>query len=290
MTQVEFDKKWIAAIKGRSDDKHRREWEASAAIKELKDLNYLNAACQPGVFRTEIFAEVEKYEHFRDWVTKANRAFRNALSDLDQIGKQLLGTGKTLRRLFPSVAIEPICGRLSNAATYVRSRRREIECDIDRFWKKALATVPFESESDQDDEEIVPDGIWGLLSYSATADEEQPNVSTPIGYFESPEVRRRGRSEARKLFPEIQQINKKLDLDRHFQVRQAYILHRAFPELTKSTLARLIVLIYICADLVEYNEEYRLRIKGNRRTFTPDAVYQKIKGLNFSAREGNLIG
>lgn len=83
-------------------------------------------------------------------------------------------------------------------------------------------------------------------------------------------------------------MNKKLNLDRHFQVRVAHILHNNARKLTKTTIARLIVLTYICARLSEYDEKHGLRIKGNRGALTPDAVYQKIKGMNFVEAAGRV--
>jgi hypothetical protein len=68
----------------------------------------------------------------------------------------------------------------------------------------------------------------------------------------------------------------------------AAILGRAFPDLTKATIARLVVLVYICFDLVEHDER-EFRIKGNKWPFTPSAVYQKIKGRSLRSRGGKSV-
>src|ERR1019366_2709899 len=60
MTQSEFDKQCITAIAGRGADKFHMEWEAEAAIRELKRKKQLEAVCGEPT-RAEIFRVVQNY-------------------------------------------------------------------------------------------------------------------------------------------------------------------------------------------------------------------------------------
>ncbi len=66
--------------------------------------------------------------------------------------------------------------------------------------------------------------------------------------------------------------------DRDLQLKIAIILRHKFPKIGKATIARLVVLAYICCGLLEENEAGEMCIKGSKTRLTPSAVYQKLKG------------
>jgi hypothetical protein len=288
MTQSEFDKQWITAIAGRGADKFLMEWEAEAAIRELKRKKQLEAVCGEPT-RAEIFREVQNYERYRDVITLANRMFRETDSLLRQTGRQLIAREKVLWRQLPFPALKPIASCVAEAAFHVVSQKHALHWAIKEFWRHALARDPYCDGYlypyilDPDAPETPPI----TLDWSALPKKVEPLIE--IG--ENPATAfflDLGGSASKDPFPDIQQMNKKLNLDRHFQVRVAHILHNNARKLTKTTIARLIVLTYICARLSEYDEKHGLRIKGNRRALTPDAVYQKIKGMNFVEAAGRV--
>lgn len=279
-TQADFHQKWIVALKGRREDKFRMEWEASKTIRELRDLKYLDAACGGEAFLAELFAQVMKYQNWVGWIRESRATFRSAKREIDKAEKKLLMTEAVIKRLPPSEATRRLCQHIREAAASAEGIRGRIQWEQQQFWKEALATNPFEYDPDVDGVYVPANSIVGVIPFSAFAHQEQPEASTPIGYIKLPDDR--SRSEAENPFPPLQPINKKQDLDRQFRHRVASILHCVFAKLTRLTIARLIVLTYICAELVEYDAKGKLRIIADKRTFTVDAVYQQIKTMEFA--------
>lgn len=270
MTQSEFDSKWCAAIRGRRVDHLRLDGEAVTAIAKLRRSGYVEAACGPGRYRADIVEAARKYEQLRKWAIKTNRDFRRTHTRLNEIANELSTTARRYRALSP-LAAEPICASLRAAADQITFARAGFELGMHQFWGKVLAanTAEFNEAA-----ESLP-ASFGRIAFSAFSEEAIPGESSSVGYINTAEKRSGEEHVSRKR---VEHVNTLRDLDRDLQLKIATILRHEFPKLRKTTIARLVVLAYICCGLVEENDAGEMCIKGNKALLTPSAVYQKLKG------------
>ena len=134
------------------------------------------------------------------------------------------------------------------------------------------------AELDEAAESLPDSGKFGRIAFSAFSAEEIPGDSSPVGYIGTAEKRRGVEHVSRKR---VESVSKLHHLDRDLQLKIATILRPEFRKITKATIARLVVLAYICCGLVEENEAGEICIKGSKTRLTPSAVYQKLKGPQF---------
>jgi hypothetical protein len=170
-------------------------------------------------------------------------------------------------------AAEPLCAALEAAALQITFATAGFELGVHQFWGKVLAANA--AEFDEAAESLPDSGQFGRIAYSAFSEEAILEESSPVGYINTAEKRS---GEAHVSRKRVERVNTLRDLDRDLQLKIATVLRHEFPKLRKSTIARLVVLAYICCGLVEENEAGETCIKGNKSRLTPSAVYQKLKG------------
>jgi hypothetical protein len=162
--------------------------------------------------------------------------------------------------------------RLRSASQHLAKHREGLGEDFN--WSRALKTYLL----DEDD--------WKhtFLSLPDSVDEVEEFFEPELSY-ESPVKEKVARSQA---LPKLDRLVRDLDLDRRFQIRIASILKQIFPKLSRRTIAWLVVFVYVCAELAEFEPDGAARIVGSRRALSTGAVYDRIRRHEFAqTRDAN---
>jgi hypothetical protein len=138
---------------------------------------------------------------------------------------------------------------------------RQLRKTRSEFWRKQLRTYPGKWDNPQE--------TWIALPQSAR-EWDLPQEESYTGAV-AEGVERSSRLPNPKPDPK-----RTIDLDGRFQLRVAGIFEEEFPDLSMETRARLVVLVYICFDLVKASEG-ELGIRPDSATLTVGAVYEKLK-------------
>jgi hypothetical protein len=257
MTHASFCEKWRAALRGRGLFQFSADWEAPRAIGELSRRSLLSAATLEMLFADEIVREAEVYEKHRQCVAAFNSVYAEAERLLQETENTLVAHARDFRKRLPVPTGAVISDHFSQLAESVANERKEFSNLKTKRWTEALKTYPLREEDTQN-------SIWVFADSGMPMELE----------YDAALRRLIERSEA---LPQTSKLIRGFDLDRRFQLRIAAILARALPRVSKMTVARLVVLTYICAQLVEVKGG--VRIPGTKRLLTPTGVYQKIKGV-----------
>jgi hypothetical protein len=261
VTTVAFCKKWHAAMTQRSAGHFAADWEANRVIKELRRKTLFASASLDMMFADEIVREADVYEKHRRYVAVLNSVYAEADKLLRETENSLAGHARYCRKL-PARTGATISDFFSRLAKSVASERKKFSDLTNKRWADALATYPLRQ---QDYEHRV----WFMH-----------DSSNPFQAAYDADLQRLiDRSDA---LPHTAKLIRGFDLDRRFQLHVAAILKRELPRLSKSTIASLVVLAYICAELVEVTGE-GIRIPGTKRLLTPTGVYQKLKGVSLTS-------
>jgi hypothetical protein len=259
LTKGVFKDNWADAMRQRRGREH---WDRKhLTTRELEAKGYFPECATAIPFAEEVVRDCWVYEQNRKHVAQLNRLHREAIAFLGETEKRLVGMEKRFRQESHLPVALQMASRLQELSKLVGIHREGFQKNID--WRRALRTYPL-TEDDWEDTLIAMPDIPG-----------DPSESTVLA-FKGHLAEKASRGES---LPQPATLTRELDLDRRFQVRIAMILHRAYPGVSKMTIARLVVLVYICANLVEIKDG--LRFPGSKHPLTVGAVYEKIKKLRF---------
>jgi hypothetical protein len=259
LTKGVFKDNWAAAMRQRRGREH---WDRKhLTTRELEAEGYFPECATVIPFAEEVVRECWIYEQHRKQVVQLNRMNREAIAFLRETEKKLVGMEKRFLQESHLPTALRMASRLQELSELVGKHREGIQKNIN--WQRALRTYPLTAEDWEDTLIALPD---------LAGDPRESAVLAFTGHL----AKKASRSES---LPQPATLTRELDLDRRFQVRIAMILQRAYPGISKMTIARLVVLVYICANLVEMKGG--LRIPGSKHPLTAGAVYEKIKHLQF---------
>jgi hypothetical protein len=237
-------------------------WEAEDAVKELRDKypRRFRTHSLPRVILKDLVREAKVYEHLRTEVAESNRAFKSALSLLASLRLKARKQATTMKQK-PGPAFRLISRSLVDISKEIERCSRRLKETRSEFWRKELRTYPGKWDNPQE--------VWIALPQSAT-EWDLPHEESYTGAV-AEGVERSSRLPNPKPDPK-----RTIDLDGRFQLRVAGMFEEEFPDLSMETRARLVVLVYVCFDLVKASEG-ELGIRPDSAKLTVGAVYEKLK-------------
>jgi hypothetical protein len=271
----EFYQKWLAefeSLRGSAGPLHDRFWEGSMAYAELVKPIYWIVLLVPdsdpsdypfiGLFEL-IWREIEVYWRLSGKIVSRNDEFRTVKSLFAGMEKELNEIDSTLQ--IPELAnlLRTLRFQVQKAITDLEDLKNVSFANSMRQYKTA--------DSDGNETWVKPDKTDPLLPYPPIDVEMREQVFGNDFDFDSPTTNR--------------------EFDTIAQVRLAHVFRQTLPSVNVSlmTIARLVVLTYICAGLAH---EQTVAIKGSRApsslqpalvilstgaVLTVDAVYQKLR-------------
>jgi len=260
-----FNRRWLAefekhAATYKSGRRVHDHWQGSFAYAEFHSKGLLgNVIFDPQLsndpvtpLQQHIFREVETYGRLTSRVVRHNYDFKQAIDCLKSAERRFLKEKNLIDVPRLKYAFEEI-------ATFLAAKRIAIQKDRETYWKDILLVSPDDRRK------------WSI------------DMDT-LEQIEPGHVRRFERIFRRNGYTENDLV-KSSDLDRRFQVRLGTVLRAFFNGVSLSTIARLVVLCYICAEFVEQQERCivigQLKDKSSKRNqLTVDATYQKLRGAN----------
>lgn len=237
-------------------------WERFLAVRELRQIGELDFI-QPTddlkeladvfVFR-RVHREIELYEQAANEGVQRNWETTETLRVLNTAARRFIRAAKTTN----AADLKNIFSKLSRAVSEERANLQESHKS---YWERALLAWQVEGEEEE----------WYV---DVSSDEKTPEPRRPQEPNEEEAIFGKVR------FPTT--LVKNADLDRRFQLRVAMILRRYLLDASLQTVSRLVVLCYLCGNLVtvESGKAYIPLSKANpsgKRELTVGAVYQKLK-------------
>lgn len=264
VTKEQFLQRWIAEL-GNSNVPNWTAWDATAAIKELSKDPIRFYLVKDPLCADDLVREADVYECHRQHVSDLNQMFDDVEDLLKTIKRRVAKQESGLYKRIAVPTAEGVSHLLSDLLTYIADKQKALLEMKATAWEDALKTYPLRTED---------------------YDHVRFGLGDPEPYFKQyadPHLQRLiDRSQS---LPHLSRLLRAIDLDRRFQIRVAAILAREFRHLSKMTIARLVVLTYICADLVD-TMNGAIRIRGHNRDLTHSAVYERIRQLDiFAAQE-----
>jgi len=176
-----------------------------------------------------------------------NQEFKETIQFLKTVERRFLERAKRVR-------LPRLRNGLMSLARALHEKQKEMEEDSGHFWRDVL----FASEEERKN--------WHV-------DMETLRPVPPLTKNEDESIFAALRS--------AKNLQRRSDLDTRFQLRVGTLLRKSFPRATLRTIARLVVLCYICGDFVEVRNNKlcirQLGAESKRNELTPDAVYQKLR-------------
>jgi hypothetical protein len=251
-----FKKKWTEEFKKCKVARNRSRiaddfWNGDTACKELRRKHHLpEYSDEPIVISYErLFHEVEIYLRFANKIVRHNQDFNETLSFLSNAERWFVEKQKSL-------ALPLIVDQLNGIARLLGEKRLALETHREDYWNEVLLASPNERES------------WYV------------DLETMVPIPPKDLVR------TEQVFAKVRYPNdltRRSDLDSHFQIRLGVILRHSMAGVSLRTIARLIILCYISADLVEIEEKSgeliinQVKDAPTRNRLTIEAVYQKLR-------------
>jgi hypothetical protein len=242
-------------------------WEGAEAYKNLKVAGARCIELGPERFSDRefrkvlerLFRQVEIYHSYRQRLLSINAEFKSAIAELTSLKKRAI-------KLAGQV---PTHGeRFDNIAKDMEEHIKAISSEQNIFGKDMYLALPDEMKK------------WYI-------DDKSPQIYIGNGLkrvlFSPPSELAKQETTLQKLkYPKTPQ--KYIDLDSALQVRSAGILKEYFadyPKVALSTISRLVVLMYICAKLVDKTGHLILPDQRKGRVFSVSAVDQKLRAAGF---------
>jgi hypothetical protein len=251
-----FRKKWTAEFKKWSVDEGRSSiaddfWDGNSACKELRRKHHLpDYSDQPIVIpHARLFREAETYLRFANKVVPHNQDFSDTLHFLTEAERWFIEGQKSL-------TLRAMVDQFNEIACLLREKRLAIQAQRENYWSEVLLASPDERDG------------WYL-------DLETQVLIPPDELVRTEHIFEKAR------YPK--ELTRRSDLDSRFQIRLGTILRHFMAGVSLRTIARLTVLCYICADLVEVDSRSnnlvikQLKDSSTRNQLTVDAVYQKLR-------------
>ena len=264
VTTKQFVDRWSKEVSHAERHDRGYYWEAEEAIKELgeKFPRWLRTRSLRREILKDLLREAQAYEHWRCQVAESNRAFKSALSLVATLRRKASRKAAAVQQK-SGPACELISRYLVDVITQMERCSKKLEEARSNFWRIRLRPYPLKRDNSQE--------VWIALP---TANEEW---ASPRDVFYEGKVAE-GLIRTARLPDSKPDPKRTIDLDQRFQLRVAAIMDQQFPnpKLTMETLARLVVLVYLCFDLVT-EKAGEIRIRSNLEQLTVGAVYEKLK-------------
>jgi hypothetical protein len=262
VTKQEFIDRWMEEME-RAKRHHRTSyWEAEQVLRELDDQyprRFTTRALRRAQYIEDLVREATKYESVRTQVAESNRAFKEAFEVLANI-RTKVQRQKTAMQKKSGPAFLRVADSFADLQKEVERCTSELRAWHSVFWRRTLTTYPSKKADLKEVWIPLPSpGEWGLPQ------EESYTGAVAEG------VERSSRLPNPKPDPK-----RTIDLDGRFQLRVAGMFEEEFPDLSMETRARLVVLVYVCFDLVKASEG-ELGIRPDSAKLTVGAVYEKLK-------------
>lgn len=193
-------------------------------------------------------------------MAESNRAFKEALKLLAKIRTKVQRQTTAMQKE-SDLAFRLVANSLVDLQKEIERCTTELSAWHSVFWQRTLRTYP-STKADLKD-------VWILLLSPGESGLPQEERYTGA-------VLQGGIERSSKLPDPKPEPIRTMDLHTRFQLRVASILEREFPRLSMETLARLIVLVYLCFNLV-HESSGELLIGPNSEKLTVGAVYEKLK-------------
>jgi hypothetical protein len=278
-----FYTNWIEAFKavakGPAPRKHDW-WEGTPARKDLENSGFLmivvpswEPAPQPfTTFLQQVWEEVETYKRITGQVVYQNSQFREVLDFLD-------GTLKRCRKVEARMHVPSLSRKLHSLNRSLVGERQKVTKIYETHWRQELFKWWRPQKAKQ----------FSLV------DPETGLVWEAVG-GRPPHVKH-VEEEILKGLTAQQRLGREIDLDGFFQRRLARVLRFWLPDPKRihlRTISRLVVLVYLCAELVEErgkNVRYR---RGGVVSRVPELVTRQsnrvlsLGGLDQKLRAAGL--
>lgn len=247
-------------------------WEGATACKELMDGTDWLLVLVPTTDTAEhpftslfelLWREIESYRRIAGRIVDRNKEFRSAEAMLEIVQKQLQSIGRNphmpdLRRLLLSLSRE-----VSKTSEKVEKLQQTAIKDSLKQYK--------------------------IIDPGGTENWVPPDKTDPLIPYPPPDIELREKALGNIVSPEGLKTNR--EYDSVFQIRLGHLFRLSLPlgSVSLSTIARLVVLSYICADLTKEqvwrikrpnlppSNEPALVIQGAKCVLMVDGVYQKLR-------------
>lgn len=278
MTKQQFIDRWVAEVQRQRAKPHNctSSWEAVQALRELADMyprrRFTSGSLCRKKYIEDLVREASRYQAERAQVAESNQAFKEVLKLLAKIQVKIRRQTKFVQKKSGG-AFRCVANALGDLQKDVERRTSELRTWYSGFWYRTLAAYPSMKADFKN--------VWIALPSSEEWDlrhEERYTGGVARGVKRSSEL------------PGLNAAPKRtIDLDRRFQLRAARIIEREFSDLSMETLARMVVLVYLCFGLA-HECAGELEIVPGSGKLTIGAVYEKLKRHKRNRAKGSTMG